>query len=117
MVPLRYLSNFLRTLKCLINCELSLENCKLTNRYCVVNQGATLSKLIKLNTPVLTLSTQNRKHLNNQNLVLKEQLTEKTNQYLGYLIDPNFKGVNRLSLYHLNMKHNKQVTNSIIFRL
>ena len=113
IVPLKYLSNFWRTLEMpLINCEITLdlnwsENCVIvaTN---VANQGATLSITdTKLYGPVVTLSTQDNaklleqlksgfKRTINWNEYQPKVSTERPNQYLDFLIDPNFQEVNRL---------------------
>ena len=79
IVPLKYLSNFWRTLEMpLINCEVEL----ILTWYkdCVISSatGETKFKITetKLYVPVVTLSTQdNAKLLQQLNLVLKEQLT------------------------------------------
>ena len=67
MVPLKYLSNFWRTLEIyLTNCEINLiltwsENCFSTN---TDNQNATFGiKDTKLDVPVVTLSTQDNSKL------------------------------------------------------
>ena len=81
MVPLKYLSNFWRTLEMpLINCEISLQ--LKWSRKCIIvavnanNQNPTFQiNDTKLYVPVVTLSAQeNINFFNNQNLVLKEQL-------------------------------------------
>ena len=113
MVPLKYLSNFWRTLEMpLINCEVNLI---LTwSSACVViasnipNQIATLAITdTKLYVPVVTLSTQeNTKFLQqlksgfkrvinwNKYLSKPELLTRNPN--LNHLVEPSFQGVNRL---------------------
>ena len=76
MVPLKYLSNFWRTLEMpLINCEVNLIlACSST---CVITSstGAGTFKITdtKLYVPVVTLSTQKiLSYFNNENQVLKE---------------------------------------------
>ena len=113
MVPLKYLSNFWRTLKMpLINCEVNLiltwsSNCVLiaTN---IPNQNATFAITdTKLYVPVVTLSTQeNTKFLQklksgfkrvinwNKYLSKPELLAQKPN--LNHLVEPSFRRVNRL---------------------
>ena len=113
MVPLKYLSNFWRTLQIpLINCEINLiltwpENSVIvfTN---VANQGATFAVTdTKLYVLVVTLSTQNNaklfQHLKysfnrtvswNKYLSKPELLARNTN--LNHLVDLSFQGVNRL---------------------
>ena len=113
MVPLKYVSKFWRTLEMpLINCEITLdlnwsEKCIMvaTN---VANQGATFSITdTKRYVPVVTLSTQNNvklleqlkfgfKRTINRNKCQSKASTERVNQYLDYLIDPSFQGVNIL---------------------
>ena len=113
MVPLKYLSNFWRTLEILlINCEVNLI---LTwSSTCVIvstgnaNQAATFAITdTKLYVPVVILSTQeNTKFLQqlkssfkrvinwNKYLSKPELLAENPN--LSHLIEPSFQGVNRL---------------------
>ena len=113
MVPLKYLSNFWRTLEMsLINCEVDLiltwsSTCVLvaTN---IANQNATFAITDKkLYLPVVTLSTQeNTKFLQqlkssfkriinwNQYLSKAELLAQNPN--LNHLVEPSFQGVNRL---------------------
>ena len=113
MVPLKYLSNFWRTLEMpLINCEVNLI---LTwSSTCVLiatgtqNQAATFATTdTKLYVPVVTLSTlENTKFLQqlksgfkrvinwNKYLLKPELLAQNTN--LNHLVEPSFQGVNRL---------------------
>ena len=113
MVPLKYLSNFWRTLEMpLINCEVSLiltwsSTCVLiaTN---IPNQKATFAITdTKLYVPVVTLSTQENtkffqqlksgfKRVINWNKYLSkpELLAQIPN--LNHLVEPSFQGVNRL---------------------
>ena len=113
MVPLKYLTNFLKTLKMsLINCKITLdvnlsEKC-VTVATNVANQGAIFSITdTKLYVPVVTLSTQDNaklleqlksgfKRTINWNKCQPKVSTVRPNQYLYFLIDPSFKGVNRL---------------------
>ena len=113
MVPLKYLSNFWRTLEMpLINCEVNLiltwsSTCVLivTN---IPNQNATFAITdTKLYVPVVTLSTQkNAKFLqqlksgfkiviNWNNYLSKPELLAQ-NPNLNHLAAPSFQGVNRL---------------------
>ena len=76
MVPLKYLSNFWRTLEMpLINCKVNLIlTCSLT---CVVtnSRGAEIFAITDTRLYVVTLSTQenyNLSYFNNYNQVLKE---------------------------------------------
>ena len=115
MVPLKYLSNFWRTLEMpLINCEITLdlnwsEKCVITATN-VANQGTTFPITdTKLFVPIITLSTQDNaklleqlesgfKRIINWNKYQSKVSTEKQNQYLGFLIDPSVQGVNRPSV-------------------
>ena len=113
MIPLKHLSNFWRTLEMpLINCESTLDlnwskKCIITTTI-VATQGTTFTITdTKLYVPVVTLSTQdNAKLLEQSNSVFKRRIngnkyqpkvsTERLSQYLVFLIDPSFQGVNRL---------------------
>ena len=112
-VPLKYLSNFWRTLEMpLINCEISLiltwsANCVIvfTN---VANQNATFAITdTKLYVPVVTLSTQDNaklllqlksgfKRVVNWNKYLSKPELLAQNPSLNHLVEPSFQGVNRL---------------------
>ena len=110
MVPLKYLSNFWRTLEMpLINCEVNLiltwsSTCVITD-----SNGAGTFAITdtKLYVPVVTLSTQeNTKFLQqlrqgfkrvinwNKHLSKPELLVQNPN--LNHLVEPSFQGVNRL---------------------
>ena len=110
MVPLKYLSNFWRTLeKPLINCEVNLiltwsSTCVITN-----SDGAGTFAIIdtKLYVPVVTLSTQENtkflqqlksgfKRVINWNKFLSKPELLAKNPNLNHLIEPSFQGVNRL---------------------
>ena len=113
MVPLKYLSNFWRTLEMpLINCEV---NFILTwSSTCVLiatntpNQSATFAKTdTKLYVPVVTLSTQENtkffqqlksgfKRVINWNKYLSKPELLAQNPNLNHLVEPSFQGVNRL---------------------
>ena len=113
MVPLKYLSNFWRTLEMpLINCEVNLiltwsSTCVLiaTN---TPNQNATFAITdTKLYVPVLTLSTQENtkffqqlksgfKRVINWNKYLSKPELLARNPNLNHLVEPSFQGVNRL---------------------
>ena len=82
----------------------------------------------KLYVPVITLSTQdNAKLLEKLKSGFKGTInwkkyqpnvsTERINQYLDFLIDSSFQGLNRLMFYRLKMKHEEQVSDDIMFRL
>ena len=110
MVPLKYLSNFWRTLEMpLINCEVNLiltwsSTCVITN-----STGAGTFEITdtKLYVPVVTLSTQENvkllqqlksgfKRVINWNKYLSKPELLRRNANLNYLIEPSFQGVNRL---------------------
>ena len=110
MVPLKYLSNFWRTLEMpLINCEVNLI---LTwSKDCVISSatGETKFKITetKLYVPVVTLSTQDNakllqqlksgfKRTINWNKYQSSIKTYAQSRYLNHLVDPSFQGVNRL---------------------
>ena len=110
MVPLKYLSNFWRTLELtLINCEVNLiltlsSTCIITN-----STGAGTSEITdtKLYVPVVTLSTKENakllqqlksgfKRVINWNKYLSKAELLRQIPNLNYLIKPSFQGVNRL---------------------
>ena len=110
MVPLKYLSNFWRTIEMsLFNCEISLQlqwskDCILVAST-AANQELELKITdIKLYVPVITVSTQdNVKLLKQLESGFKRAITwnkylSKTSQniYLDFLIDPSFEEVDRL---------------------
>ena len=112
MVPMKYLSNFWRTLEMpLINCEVNLI---LTwSKDCVIvssadaNQNATFAITeTKLYIPVITLSQQDNakllqqlksgfKKVINWNKYLKPELLAP-NPNLNHLVEPSFQGINRI---------------------
>ena len=113
MVPLKYLSNFWRTLEMpLINCEVNLiltwsSTCVLiaTN---IPNRNATFAITdTKLFVPVVTLSTQENtkflqqlkpgfKRVINWNKYLSKPELLAQNPNLNHLVEPSFQGLNRL---------------------
>ena len=110
IVPLKYLSNFWRTLEMpLINCEVSLfltwsSTCVITNS---TGKGQFAINDTKLYVPVVTLSTQDNAKLLNQlkssfkrtvnwNKYQSDLKTYEQNRYLNHLVHPSFQGVNRL---------------------
>ena len=113
MVPLKYLSNFWRTLgKPFINCEVNLiltwsSTCVLVSTN-IANQNATFAITnTKLYAPVVTLSTQENtkflqqlksgfKRVINWNKYLSKPELLAQNQNLNHLVEPSFQGVNRL---------------------
>ena len=113
MVPLKYLSNFWRTLEMpLINCEVNLiltwsTTCVIIS-VIVANQAATFEITdTKLYLLVVTLSTQENtkffqllksgfKRVINWNKYLSKPELLPQNQNLNHLVEPSFQGVNRL---------------------
>ena len=110
MVPLKYLSNFWRTLEMpLINCEVSLilrwsSTCVITD-----SNGAGTFAITdtKLYVPVVTLSTQENtkllqqlksgfKRVINWNKYLSKPESFRRNANLNYLVEPSFQVINRL---------------------
>ena len=110
MVPLKYLSNFWRTLEVpLINCEVNLiltwsSTCVITDS----NGAATFAITdTKLYVPVVTLSTQENtkffqqlksgfKRVINWNKYLSKPELLAQNPNLNHLVEPSVQGVNRL---------------------
>ena len=113
MVPLKYLSNFWRTLEMpLINCEVNLilkwsSTCVLISTN-VQNQDATFTITdTKRYLPIVTLSTQENtkllqqlksgfKRVINWNKYLSKPELLAQNSSLNHLVEPSFQGVNRL---------------------
>ena len=110
IVPLKYLSNFWKTLEMpSINCEVNLilawsSTCVITNSTCA---GRFAIADTKLYVPVVTLSTQgNAKLLQQLKLCFKRTInwnkyqsdpkTYAQNQYLNHSVNPSFQGVNGL---------------------
>ena len=109
VVPLKYFSNFWGTLEMLlINCEINLILTR--SQDCVISSANRETNLkitdTKLYVPVVTLLTQNNAKLLlqlqwgfrrtiNWNKYQMKVSTEEVNQYLDFLIDPSFQGVNR----------------------
>ena len=113
MVPLKYLSNFWRTLEMpLINCEVNLiltwsSTCALVSTN-IQNQNATFAiTSTKHYVRVVTLSTQENtkflqqlkssfKRVINWNKYLSKPELLAQNPNLNHLVEPSFQGVNRL---------------------
>ena len=121
IVPLKYLSNFWRTLEMpLIDCEVNLiltwsKDCVITNSEGVAKFKITETKLY---VPVVTLSTQDNakllqqlksgfKRTINWNKYEPNIKTYAQNRYLNHLINPNFQGVNRLFLLSFENENGK----------
>ena len=130
IVPVKYLSNFWRTLEMsLINCEVNLiltwsKDCVITNS---TGEGKFKITETKLYIPVVTLSTQdNAKLLQKVKSGFKKAIswnkyessikTFAQNRYLNYLINPSSQGVNRLFVLSLKMKMIEHHTRLIIFQ-
>ena len=110
MVPLKYLSNFWRTLEMpLINCEVNIiltwsSTCVITDS----NGGGTFEITdTKLYVLVVTLSTQDNtkllqqlksdfKRVINWNKYFSKPESFRRNANLNYLVEPSFQGINRL---------------------
>ena len=110
MVPLKYLSNFWRTLEVpLINCEVNLILTWSSN--CVITESNGAGKFAitdtKVYVPVVILSTQENtkffqqlkssfKRVINWNKYLSKPELLAQNPNLNHLVEPGFQGVNRL---------------------
>ena len=134
MVPLKYLSNFWRTLEMpLINCEVELiltwsRNCVIISTN-VANQNPTFTITeTTLHVPVVTLSTQDNAKLLpqlksgfkrtiswNKYLAKPELLAQNTN--LNHLIEPSFQGVNRLFVLTFENDVREQVVKDTVFQM
>ena len=116
VIPLKYLSNFWRSLDIpLINCEVEIiltwtKNCVLADMAVANNPPTGLEFQItdtKLYVPVVTLSKENDIKLSEKlksgfertikwNKYRSQMSVENNNNNLNYLIDPTFQNVNRL---------------------
>ena len=113
MVPLKYLSNFWRTLEMpLINCEVNLilkwsSTCVLVASNIEAHNAAFTITDKKLYVPVVTLLTQENtkflqqlnsgfKRVINWNKYLSKPELLAKNPNLNHLVEPSFQGVNRL---------------------
>ena len=121
MVPLKYLSNFWKTLELLlINCEITLDINWSGNYVIVANNEAAQATTFsitdaKLYVLVVTLSTQDIgklleqskygfKRTINGNKYQTKLTAERINQYLDFLIDSSFQGVNRVLVLSFEKK-------------
>ena len=124
MVPLKYLSNFWRTLEMpLINCEVNLiltwsSTCVITESNGAGTFAITVTKLA-----VVTLSTQeNTKFLQqlksgftrviNWNKYLSKPELLAQNPNLNHLVEPSFQGVNRLFVLAFENDDNRTTHNA-----
>ena len=126
MVPLKYLSNFWRTLEMpLINCEVNLiltwsSGCVLIST-AIQNQNATFAITdTKRYVPVVTLSTQENtqflqqlksgfKRVINWNKYLSKPKLLAQNPNLNHLVEPSFQGINRLFVLAFEGDDNRTV--------
>ena len=126
MVPLKYLSNFWKTLEMpLINCEVNLiltwaSSCVLIVTS-IPNQNATFAITnTKLYVPVVTLLTQENtkflqqlksgfKRVINWNKYLSKAELLAQNPNLNHLVEPSFQGVNRLFVLAFEGDDNRTV--------
>ena len=130
IAPLKYLSNFCRTLEMpLINCEVNLlltwsKDCVITN---CTGEGKFAITETKLYVPVVTLSTKDNEKLLQQlksgfkktvswNKYESSIKTFAQNRYLNYLINPSFQGVNRLFVLSFENKNDRTSHSTIIFQ-
>ena len=134
MVPLKYLSNFWRTLELLlINCEIALQlTCSkksiLAADY-VANQVPKFKMTgTKFYVPVVTLSTEENINLLKQLEAVFERTinwkkyhskksSQAQNRYLNVLIDPIFQGLIDFLFYHLKVMMVKKVARNMFFQL
>ena len=108
-VSLKSLSNFWRTLEMpLVNCEINL--ILIWSEDCVISSatGATRFKITdtKQYIPVVTLSINRTINWNEYQPKLSPQ---RQNQYLDFLIDTNFQGVNRLFVLWFENEEDRKV--------
>ena len=113
MVPLKYLSNFWRTLDMLLtNCEVNIiltwsANCIISSNTTAIQATKFAITGTKRYVTVLTLSTNNNAKLLQQlksgfrrtinwNKYQPKVRVQRQNQFFDELIDPSFQGVNKL---------------------
>ena len=134
MVPIKYLSNFWRTLKiALITCEINL--ILIRSSTCVVvstdiaNQNTTsaIADTI-LYVPVVTLSTQDNakvlqqlksgfERIINMNKYLSKPGLLPRNRNLNHLVETSFQGVNRLLVLAFEYDKQRKRVEDIIFQI
>ena len=122
MAPLKFLSNFWRTLEMLlINCEFSLiltwsANCVISNA--AGNQAKTFAITdTKLYVPFVTLSIDDitkllqqlkfKRTINWNKCETKTTTQNAPNQYFDYLFETSFQGVNRIFVLTFNANDNR----------
>ena len=136
VVPLKYLSNFWKTLDIpLINCDMSLiltwsENCVLTDIKTRIARGTRVAinapanatfKIadVKFYVSVVTFSTENDETLLEQlrtgfkrtikwNKYRSEMTNQTQNNNLNYLINPTFTKINRLFVLSFENEHDRR---------
>ena len=131
-MPLKHLSNVWRTLEMLlINREINLILTWSKNSVISSTTGVTKFAIAKkkIYVPVVTLSTQDNTKLLQQmksrfsrtfnwNKYQSKISTEWPNQYLVYLIDPRFQGVNRLFVLSVeNNAHRSRHTGNFLLKV
>ena len=123
MIPLKYLSNFQRTLEMyLVNYEINLILTQSDKPVLSNDTKATTFAVpdTKLYVPVVILSTQDNakllqqlklgfKKIINWNKYQSKVTIQALNSYLDYLTDPSFQGVNRLFVLSLENTTNRTV--------
>ena len=116
MIPLKYLSNFWRTLvMTLIKYEVNLiltwsTNCPISNADNDQNTTFAITDA-KLYVPIIIFSTL-QNYCNNENLDKNSQLIEilnAANLYLDFSIEPSFPGGNRIFVLPFNALDNRMV--------
>ena len=122
IVPLKYLSNFWRTLEmALINCEVDLllswsKDCVITNS---TGEGKFVIIETKVQVPIVTLSTQDNakllqqlksdfKRTINRDKYESDPKTFAQNRYLNHLINPSFQRVNKLFVLSFENEDNRK---------
>ena len=115
IVPLKYLSNFFRSLKIpLINCKISLEltwdeNCLLSSEAAAQNNVTFTITDTKLYVPIVTLSSKDTSHLSNllsegfkrsvfwnEYKTKTEKITTNNNESIRIMLNASIQGVNKL---------------------
>ena len=128
-MPLKYISNFWRTLEIpLINCEINL--ILSWSEVCVIYSatGATKIKITytKRYVPVVTLSTQDNTELLQQlksgfkrtinwSKYQPKVSPERQNQYLDFLFDPSFQGEKLLFVLSFENEEDRKVQTGYYF--